>query len=113
MPPLFPETEAQVDVHLGFPIKFVGKLRQLFQRLLNRLSASKTHFSIHSEEQKKKRSVEASSSERSCYQAAQWLWLSILISVWGVFSQQASLHVYISTECVCDVCLSQRKYEIQ
>lgn len=45
-----------------------------FQRLLNKLLYSESHFS------ECEASSSSSSSERSWYQTAQWLWLSILIS---------------------------------
>lgn len=53
-----------------------------FQRLLSRWLSPEGSFFWALQSKKKKRSVEASSRERSCYQAAQWLWFSILISVW-------------------------------
>lgn len=64
-----------------FPIDFIPRLlRQLFKDFRNRL-LSETHFFLGTSEGGGKKRVGASSSERSCYQAAQWLWLSILISV--------------------------------
>lgn len=68
-----------------FPVKFVAEmLRQLFKDFLNRLLSSETHFfsgHFRGGEEKNEVLKPAAAVGRSCYQAAQWLWLSILISV--------------------------------
>lgn len=77
------------------PIRVAEPLRQLFKADWADYTPIRNllFFLATSEEEKKEAS---SSSERSCYQAAQWLWLSILITrEWSVFCACINTCVYL------------------